>query len=151
MVRSVQPFRLASLRTLRGERRPLAFLFSLEGREDRAGPGTARAAFAGQPPQRIAGALELADLLVERLDPGPRELASAAAVLARVQVEQLLDLLESKPRRLRLLDETQPPQVIGAVAADFAIARGRLQQTPPLVIADRLNPPPPRPREPAEG
>jgi hypothetical protein len=68
-----------------------------------------------QSPKGVSGALEVGDLGVERLDAGLRKLAGTDAILTGVQLQQLPDLLQCKPRRLRLPDEPQAPHVVPIV------------------------------------
>src|SRR6185295_4374273 len=119
-----------------------SILSLLERGQDRARPGAARAAIPRQAAKRVTGTLQLGDAGIERFHPRVGEIARAAAVLAGVEVEQLLDLLEREPRGLRLLDEAQAPHVVRAVAADTIGAIGRLEQAAPLVEADRFHPHP---------
>src|SRR5690348_9951176 len=108
----------------------------LERREDRARPTAPRPALARQPAERVARLFQLGDFLVERLHPRLRQLPRARPVLARVEVEKLLDLLQREARRLGLADEAQPAKIVAAVAPDFAVARWCLEEAPALIIAD---------------
>jgi hypothetical protein len=90
---------------------------NVKGTQDGAGPGASFGAILRRSPEGVSGALEVGDLGVERLDAGLRKLAGTGAILTGVQLQQLPDLLEREPRRLRLPDEPQAPHVVpGAIA-----------------------------------
>ena len=75
-------------------------LGAVERGEDWAGASARPGAGRGQAGERVAGLLKLGDLLVDRGDAGLSKLSSAGAVVGRVEVEQLLDLIEGETRRL---------------------------------------------------
>src|SRR6188768_4229571 len=93
--------------------------------------------------ERLAGAFELGDPGVERLDAAARHRAGARAVVGAVEVEQLGDLLEREPGGLRRADEAQPARFVGAVVADprgAGLVRARIgEQAAALVVAYRLH------------
>lgn len=111
----------------------------VERREDGARALSSRRAFLSQPLEGAAGPIEFYDLGVQRLNPARSERPSTAAILARIQLQKLADFLKSEARRLRLLDEAQFSEIFGAVAPDPALAGWGLEQTFPLVEADRLD------------
>ncbi len=107
--------------------------------QDRAGPLPAARTFDGQPFECVACALQLADLIVQRLDARRRQGARPGAVVRRVQDQQFPDLLEREPGRLGVTDEPQPFDVVRPIAAGRAQFLRLRQQATPLVVADRLD------------
>ena len=83
--------------------------------------------------------VQFGDLRVEGPDPVQRKLASALAIVARIQFQQLADLLEGETRGLRLPDESQPAKIFRAVAPEPAFARWSLKKTLALVESDRFD------------
>src|SRR5438128_4113057 len=92
---------------------------TVERCKDRARTATLLRTVARQSGQRLARFPKLLDLLVERRDPGLRELAGAGAVVRNAKLQELAYLVEGKTRRLRRTDEFQTPQVIGAIASNL--------------------------------
>ena len=112
-------------------------LGAVERGEDWAGASARPGAGRGQAGERVAGLLKLGDLLVDRGDAGLSKLSSAGAVVGRVEVDQLLDLIEGETRRLSGADEAQPLEVLGTVAAYLTRRPRRLRPQPAaLLIAD---------------
>ncbi len=83
--------------------------------------------------------MKVGNLGVERLDAGLRKLTGTAAVFTSIQIEEFPDLLERKPRCLRLPDEPQAAHVFPAVVPDPVPSRRRPEQALALVEPDRLD------------
>ena len=100
--------------------------------------------------ERVPGGLQLGDLGVQRPDALRRQLAGTGPILGGVQGEQLGDLLQREPCRLRRTDEPQPADIRLTVAPDAAAVTSavgafrRLQQPAPLVVAHRFDADAPR-------
>lgn len=67
---------------------------------------------------------EFCDLLIECLDATLRKCARARPIRSGVQLQKFFDFPEGEPRRLRLFDKAQPPNIVRAIAANAAGARG---------------------------
>ena len=92
-----------------------------------------------QPLQRVARTLKLCDFRVERPNPCASKISNAGAVIARIQIEKFLDLLQSEARRLRLPDEPEPAYIVRAVTPDSFIASWSAEEAAALVKPDRFN------------
>lgn len=77
----------------------------LKTRQDRTRAATSIGALAGQPTQGIASFGEFGDLVIQRLDAPQCQFPCSAAVVARIQIEQLLYLPQSETSRLRLANK----------------------------------------------
>lgn len=90
---------------------------NVEGRKDRAGARLVRRAFPDEPLQCFPCALKLGDPCIQSVDAVPRQAPCSLPVLARVEIEELLYLLQREASRLRLPYEQQPSNVAVTIAA----------------------------------
>src|SRR5438067_549608 len=93
----------------------------------------------GQSLQCITRLFQLGNAGVERHQAFVREGPHARAVIARIEIEQLLDLLKRETGTLRLLDKAKAAHILGTVAADSVVPRWRLQESASLVEAHRFD------------
>src|SRR5438309_812366 len=93
----------------------------------------------GWPAPAVARPLQLGDVRGQRFHPLGRQRPRPRPVLARIQRQQLADLLQREARGLRVADEPQPPYLVRPVPPDRAVARRRREKSPALVEADRLD------------
>jgi len=89
--------------------------------------------------ERVAGAVQFRNLCIQSFNATSREIAGAAAIMARIQSLKLADFLKGEASRLRLSDEAQSAEIFGAIAPDPALARRRIEQPLALVEADRFD------------
>src|SRR3546814_14729438 len=115
----------------------------MKRREDRAWAVIRRGTFARESLQRRPRARQFRNLRIERADLVTRQFARPRAIAAGIERDQLGDLVQREPRRLRLPNEAQPAHVLHAVAANARSTPRRPPQPPALVIAHRLPPYPP--------
>lgn len=111
----------------------------------------AAGAFAFEFNECVAGALQLGDFRIERLNPLAGKFAGPGPVVAFVQLQQLADFLQREARGLRLADEPEAAQILAAVRAEPAAARRRRKQPLALVEADGLHAYAAGRRQPADG
>src|SRR3989441_8461942 len=96
----------------------------------------------GQPLQRPLHALEVTDSLLDDLDllSGFPLDGIACGAVPDAQCEQLLDLLQRETEILSVFNEPKARDgLLGVLAVASRCALRYRKETPPLVIADRLN------------
>lgn len=80
--------------------------------------------------------MKVSNLNVQCLNPATSKFAGAGAILAGIEVQELLDFFEGKTSRLSLADEAQATDIFSAIVTKAALARWLLEQALALVKAD---------------
>lgn len=115
--------------------------------ENWAGSAVAPPAFLDKFLQCLSRSAQFIHLCIESFDPGLCQLLSSCAVLTRIQLDQLFDLLQAESGGLRLPNEPEPTQIVRAVASNTDVPRWGLNEPFPLIVADCFDADAPASRE----